>query len=155
MTDFSDCPDVRLASPEDETELLRLMRIACEEDAQHPINEDKVRAVIHLHFSKRGGLIGVIGDKNSELKGYVLMCVVPVWYSDDYQLQEFSLFVSPDYRKSTYAKQLMSFAKKASDGLAIDLMIGVLSTERTAAKVRLYQRQFKTAGAFFVYNSAG
>lgn len=149
MTDFSSCPDVRLAVPSDEERLLELMRVACEEDAQHPINIEKVRDVVRLHFERRGGLVGVVGD--DELKGYVLMAVVPVWYSDDYQLQEFSLFVAPDHRKSTYAKQLMAFAKQASEGLKLDLMIGVLSTARTEAKVRLYQRQFQQSGAFFTY----
>ncbi len=152
--DFSGCPDVRIATPEDEDALISLMRIACEEDAQHPINEDKVRSVVRLNFDKRGGLIGVVGNKHDELKGYVLLCVVPVWYSDDWQLQEFSLFVSPDHRKSNYAKQLMTFAKRASDGLNLDLVIGVLSTERTEAKCRLYARQFKTIGAFFTHKPA-
>jgi hypothetical protein len=33
----------------------------------------------------------------------------------------------------------------------IKLMIGVLSTKRAAAKVRLYERQLTPAGAFFVH----
>jgi hypothetical protein len=79
------------------------------------------------------------------------MIVDEIWYSPDYQLLELSLFVAPDHRKSTLAKQLMAFSKAASEGLKLDLTIGVLSNDRTAAKVRLYQRQFQTAGAYFLY----
>jgi GNAT superfamily N-acetyltransferase len=148
---FADCPDVRIAAEEDEAELLRLMRLACAEDAQHPINEDKVRDVIRLHFDKRGGLIGVIGEKGGELCAYILMVVNEVWYSSEHHVQELSLFVAPDRRKSNYAKQLMAFGKHTAKGLHLDLTIGVLSNSRTEAKVRLYARQFPQCGAFFVY----
>lgn len=149
--DFSLCPDVRIAAPEDEEELLRLMRVACEEDGQHSMNEAKVRDMVRLHFDKRGGLIGVIGDKGGPLKGYLLMVVMEVWYSLEHQVQELSLFVAPEHRKSSYAKQLMAFGKRTADGLNLDLTIGVLSNSRTEAKVRLYERQFPKVGAFFVY----
>lgn len=148
---FDNCPDVRIAVPEDEPELLRLMRLACEEDAQHVISEEKVRAVVRLHFEKRGGMIGVVGDKGGELKGYLLMVVTPVWYSDEHQIQELSLFVAPEHRKSSYAKQFMAFGKCVAEGLHLDLTIGVFSNSRTEAKVRLYGRQFQQAGAFFMY----
>ena len=155
MTDFSDCPDVRIASPEDEADLMRLMRIACEEDGQHSINEDKVHNVIRLHYEKRGGIIGVVGDKGGELKAYIVMVVAEVWYSSEWHIQELSLFVAPKHRKSNFAKQLMAFSKRTSESLKLDLTIGVLSNERTAAKVRLYQRQFPQKGAFFVWHPEG
>lgn len=148
---FSDCPDVRIAALEDAPEIMRLMRLACAEDAQHPINEEKVAAVVRLHFDKRGGMIGVIGNKGEEIKAYILMVINEVWYSLEHHVQELSLFVAPEHRKSNYAKQLMAFGKRTAEGLNLDLTIGVLSNSRTEAKVRLYQRQFKQAGAFFVY----
>jgi GNAT superfamily N-acetyltransferase len=148
--DFNNCPDVRLAVPEDLPGILELMRVACSEDAQHPMDEDKVFAMVRRYFDQMGALIAVIGDVGAPT-AYLLMVVDPIWFSQDYQLLELSLFVHPDYRKSDRAKQLMQFSKQASEGLNLDLTIGVLSTERTEAKVRLYQRQFKTAGAYFVY----
>ena len=152
MLNFSECPDVRIAVPEDEAELLRLMQLACEEDAQHPIDLEKVRAMVHTHFEKRGGMIGVVGEKVGELRGYILMIVIPIWFSEDCQVQELSLFVAPDHRKTSYAKQLMNFAKKTADGVGLDLTIGVFSNSRTEAKVRLYERTFAKAGAFFMYH---
>ena len=151
MTDFTDCPDVRLAVLEDLPELMRVTRLACEEDGQHSYDARKVLEMMRLHFEKRGGVIAVVGDKGGELKAYLLMVVSPVWYSQEFQLQELSLFVTPEHRRSTYAKQLMAFSKQTSEALKLDLTIGVLSTSRTAAKVRLYQRQFPTAGAYFIY----
>lgn len=152
---FDECQDVRMADLSDEPELMRLTRLACEEDAQHSYSPQKVNAFLHLHFNKQGGIVGVIGDKDEEIRGYLLMMITEVWYSSDYHVQELSLFVSPPHRRSNYAKQLMSFAKRTSDALNLDLTIGVLSNHRTLPKVRLYQRQFPQKGAFFVYHPAG
>ena len=148
---FDACQDVRVALVDDMPEILRLTRIACSEDAQHSYNEDKVVAVLHLHFDRRGGMVGVIGEPGGELKAYLIMCVSEVWYSSDLHVQELSLFVAPEHRRSNFAKQLMAFSKRTSDLLNLDLTIGVLSTERTEAKVRLYERQFPKCGAFFIY----
>lgn len=150
--ELQNCPDVRLAELEDLPELMRLTQIACGEDAQHSYDAEKVLNVLRLHFEKRGGVVAVIGEKGKELKAYIIMVINEVWYSRDHHVQELSLFVAPDHRRSDYAKQLMQFSKQTSDVLNLDLTIGVLSTERTAPKVRLYQRQFPSAGAFFVYH---
>ena len=151
MISFDDCPDIRLAEIEDIPSLMALTQLASDEDAQHPYDAEKVWNVVRRHYDKTGGLVAVAGAKGEPVRGYLIMIVDEIWYSPDYQLLELSLFVAPDHRKSTLAKQLMAFSKAASEGLKLDLTIGVLSTERTAAKVKLYQRQFKTAGAYFVY----
>jgi hypothetical protein len=47
----------------------------------------------------------------------------------------------------------MNFMKQASEGLSIDLTIGVFHNERTDAKIRLYRRQFgNQIGAYFCYS---
>jgi hypothetical protein len=49
---------------------------------------------------------------------------------------------------------LISFGKKCAIDIGVPLMMGILSGERTEAKVRLYCRQFGTpAGAFFLSNA--
>lgn len=149
--DFADCPDIRLAEVEDIPSLMALTRLAADEDAQHTYDPDKVFNVVRRHFEKTGGLVAVVGPKGEPIRGYLIMIIDEIWYSPDYQLLELSLFVDPAHRKSTFAKQLMAFSKQASDGLNLDLTIGVLSNERTAAKVRLYQRQFNQVGAYFMY----
>ena len=65
-------------------------------------------------------------------------------------------FIHPDYRsaKGGRARRLCEFSKQAADSLGIPLIIGVLSNNRTEAKVRLYKRQFgEPSGAFFLYNA--
>lgn len=151
---FEYCPDIRLAEVDDIPSLMALTRLAAAEDAQHPYDSDKVFNVVRRHYEKTGGLIAVAGPKGEPIRGYLIMIIDEIWYSPDYQLLELSLFVDPEHRRTTIAKQLMTFSKQASEGLALDLTIGVLSNDRTAAKVRLYQRQFQTAGAYFLYRPA-
>lgn len=149
---FDDCPDVRIAQADDEPELIRLAELASEEDGQGSFDLDKVRHVFGLHFYKNGGIIGVIGNPGERLKAYVLMAITQPWYSIDGQVQELSLFVDLDHRKSDFAKQLMIFSKKTSEALNLNLSIGVIANEKTEAKFRLYKRQFPQMGAFFRYN---
>jgi GNAT superfamily N-acetyltransferase len=151
MVSFDGCPDVRLAVPEDLPGLLGLMRVACKEDAQHEMDEEKVLAMVMRHYNKQGAMLAVIGEIGQP-EAYLLMVLDEFWFSRDYQLLELSLFVHPDYRKSTRAKQLMIFSKQASKGLSLDLTIGVFSNERTEAKIRLYKRQFRQVGAYFCYH---
>lgn len=149
--EFTKCPDVRLAELDDLPNLMAITRLACEEDGQHSYDPEKVLNMLRRYFDKAGGLVAVIGEKGEELKGYLIMIIDEVWYSKETQLLELSLFVHPNHRKSTYARQLMEFSKQASNGLKMDLTIGVMSTSRTEAKVRLYQRQFPQVGCYFVY----
>ena len=153
MADFSGCPDVRLAVPQDLPGLLELMRVACREDAQHEMDEERVMSMLRRYYDKQGAIIAVIGGMGSP-EAYILMVMDDIWYAKPgtLQLLELSLFVHPDYRKSDRAKQLMQFSKQASEGLAVDLTIGVFSNTRTEAKIRLYQRQYKQVGAYFLYH---
>ena len=150
--EFKECPDVRLAEPEDIPEIMRLFREYLAENDVLRFSEDKIISILALHYNKNGGIIGVIGDVGQRLKGAVVLVIQQSWFSDEYQLQELSLYVSQDQRKSNYAKQLMIFAKKASQVLDLELRVGVWSSDRTEAKINLYKRQFNHRGAFFSYN---
>jgi GNAT superfamily N-acetyltransferase len=152
--DFSECPDVRFAVPEDVFQIMQLARTACNEMGFYPLDEEKVLAMIARHFDRQGVMLAVVGDVGEPV-GYVLSEICPVWYSQAWQLMELGLFVHPDHRRSTYAKQLMKFMRTAADSLRIDLTIGVFSGDpKTEAKIRLYQRNFPQAGAFFIHRPA-
>lgn len=150
--EFKECPDVRLAEPEDIPEIMRLFREYLEENGQSKFSEEKIVSILALHYNKNGGIISVIGGVGKKLNGALVLVVQQNWFSDDYILQELSLYVDSSSRKSNYAKQLMIFAKKASEVLGLELRIGVWSSERTEAKINLYKRQFNQRGAYFSFN---
>ena len=108
--------------------------------------------MLHKHF----GIIGVVGTKDN-LEAMILLRIANNWYSDTPFLEEMSVFVLPEYRNATVSRvhKLIEFAKKAADGLDLPLMIGVLSNQRTNAKVELYEKHFgHPAGAFFIYGAS-
>ena len=150
--EFKECPDVRLAEPEDIPEIMRLFSEYLTENGVVKYSEEKIVSIIALHYNKNGGIIGVIGEVGQRLKGALVLVVQQGWFNEDYHLQELSLYVDKENRKSNYAKQLMIFAKKAAEVLDLELRIGVWSSERTEAKINLYKRQFNLRGAFFSYN---
>lgn len=155
MTKFeSSQAPVRIAVPSDEEAIMTLCRMLHEENGQFSMSESKVRDGLQQAFNRLGGLIGVI-DGPVGLEGVILLNIGQIWYSDDWMLEEMFNFVHPDHRRSTHAKRLIQFAKDTADHLKIPLMIGVLSNERTEAKVRLYERMLPKSGAYFVYSGTG
>ena len=110
------------------------------------------------------GLVGIIGEIGEPIQAAILLRTVQMWYSEDWIVEEKAIFVHPDYRKAGakhrskssrgHAHALCDFSKRVANELGLPLIIGVLSNHRTAAKVRLYERQFgEPAGAFFLYNA--
>ena len=155
---------VRAAVAEDSTEIWRLFRLLHAENGMLRMSEAKVQHYIDrwLHpedISQKDdgprGLIGVIGPVG-KLEGAIGLMFGSPWYSDVITLDEYLNFVDPAHRNSNHAKALISYAKHMVDNLRptypdCRLTIGVLSTKRTVAKVRLYERQLQPMGAFFTH----
>jgi hypothetical protein len=146
--------NVRIATPEDEPEILRMVVMMLEENGLAPslseVDEETVLKQIRKALNRDLAVMGVIGEPGN-LEAMIYLDVNSFWYSRKPHLMELFNFVDPEHRKSTHAKALIGFAKQCvTDG--IKLVIGVVSNSRTEAKVRLYERQLgKPAGAFFVY----
>ena len=155
---------VRAATPADQTELWTLFRLMHDETAIFPLDEGKVqdylRRVLYpetIPPSDTGprGIIGVIGAP-SRLEAAIMLVLGSVWYSSAITLMDALNFVHPDYRNSNHASSLISYGKRMVDEVRkVDadfrMVIGIVSTKRTAAKIRLFRRQMVEAGAVFVY----
>lgn len=154
---------VRAALPNDKPEIWRLFRLCHAENGMLPLSERKVEYHIDRLLNPTNiaaddagprGLIGVIGEQH--LEGAIMLSFGSPWYSDEINMDEYLNFVDPAHRNSSHAKTLISYAKYMVDQIRVThrnlkLMIGVLSTKRTAAKARLYERQLTPAGVFFVH----
>lgn len=150
MTEHNAPSVVRLATPEDEEQLMVLCHLLHDENGIFEMDDDMVLETLRLGTNQKGGIIGVIGT-HEKLEGMVYMQVSNFWYSRQPYLVELFNFVHPEHRKSGHAKALIEFAKNCADSKT-RLVIGIISNERTKAKVRLYERSLgQPAGAFFVY----
>lgn len=153
---MSDELKVRTGTPEDVDDIMELALSACEENGFVEPNPRKLLAEIWPALNLDRGLVGVIGEIGKKPEGAVLLRIGTMWYSDHHVLEEKAIFIHPEFRsaKGGRARKLCEFSKQVSDSLGIPLIIGVLSNNRTEAKVRLYERQFgKPSGAFFLYNA--
>jgi GNAT superfamily N-acetyltransferase len=107
-------------------------------------------------LTRQTGICGVIGPVGGKLEGAVLLSMGEMWYSRELILEEKAIYVDPDFRaaKGGRARKLAEFAKLTAKELEIPLAIGVLSTSRTEAKIRLYERVFgEPAGVYFLYGA--
>jgi hypothetical protein len=154
---------VRVAKGEDHQECWRLLLQGFNENGLFGLAPDKVdwflmRALRPDLISPMDtgvrGVIGVIGPVGA-LEGICFLTIGEYWYSHDKHIEEFIVFVDPEYRQSTHAKAFVEWMKLQSDNTGIPLLTGIISKERTAAKVRLYERMLPKVGAFFYYNGKG
>lgn len=149
--------NVRLATREDEPEIIRLLHVMHAESGMQPLDEEAARDTFDLAFDRRGGIIGVIGPPN-DIRGMLGLLITRFWFTREHHLEEIFNFVRPDCRNGTpYAERLIEFAKLCADlpEINLPLVIGVLTNRRVEAKARLYQRRLGVpSGAFFVYNAA-
>jgi hypothetical protein len=160
---------VRVATPADKTEVLRLIRAAHAESGIFPLSENKIvffvdrflnPAAIPADDTGPRGTIGVIGE-SGRLEGAILLSIGSPWNSDETTLDELLNIVDPAHRQSNHARALIAYSKYITDRLRssypmLMLIIGVLSTARTFAKVRFYQRALsRPAGLFFTYPALG
>ena len=153
---MSENVEVKIATPFDVHEIMDIAFAACEENGFVNPNPQKLLQEIWSALHIKDGFIGIIRGETGVIEGAILLRLGTLWYSDDRILEEKAIFIHPDYRagKVRRAQILIDFAKSTADRLGIPLIIGVLSNNRTEAKVRLYERQFgKPSGAFFLYGA--
>ena len=155
---------VRAAIPADEPELWRLFRLMHQEVGLYPLSEPKVQdylrrvlypETIPINDTGPRGIIGVIGLP-ARLEAAIMLVLSSVWYSESITLMDALNFVDPEFRQSDHAKTLIGYGKHVVDEIRkehsdFQMMIGIVSTKRTAAKIRLFRRQMVEAGAVFLY----
>lgn len=159
---------VRPAVPADQSEVWRLFRMHHEENALFPLSERKVQSLLDRILSPAQiaaddtgprGLIGVIGPVGA-LEGMIMLVLGAAWYTDVITMDDCTNFVDPQHRRSEHARTLIAYSKHLVDTVRIGhpdfkMILGVLSTERTAAKIRLYSREMgEPVGAFFMHPSS-
>jgi hypothetical protein len=148
--------EVRIAGPQDLQALMGLALASCEENGFVNPNPDKLANEIWPALHLDHGVVGIIVGSNGQAEGGVLLRIGSMWYSDQMVAEEKAIFIHPDFRdaKGERAKKLFQFSKSVADSLNMPLLIGVLSNERTKAKVRLYEKEFgKASGAYFLYGA--
>lgn len=149
------CPSsVRIVTAGDENAVYDLLMLLYAENAMASLSETKVREMIRRATEKRGGLIGVIDGKDG-IEASVGLILSTWWYSDAAHLEEMWTFVHPDHRKSNHARDLIEFSKWAAETMGIPLLMGILTTHKADAKVRLYRSMIPQAGALFVHRVGG
>lgn len=146
---------VEIARRQDEDELMELCRQLHLENGIFPLNEDKVRKMLRNGFERNGAIVGTIGPSGA-IEALICMMISSFWYSDSPHIEELFAYVSPPYRKSRNAVDMMGFAKWCSDQSGFPLVIGVISNTETKRKIDLYDRKFgKPVGNFYLYKPGG
>lgn len=144
---------VRMAVARDVAGMLELARIAHGESGVAPLEEEKVSSLLRAALTRDGAMAGVIGPVGAP-EAMIALQIGVFWYSTKPHLEELFACVRPDCRRSGHGKALVEYAKLCAARANVPLLIGVISSERMGAKVKMYSRLLGTpAGAFFVFNN--
>ncbi len=150
---------VRRAIAADAPEIWRLFLMGHRENGIFKLAPDKVDYFLNraLHPDQIAatdggprGQIGVIGSPG-KLEAIVFMILGSFWYSHDIHLEELLVYVDPEYRASNHAKACIEWMKSMADDLGVKLLTGIISKDRTASKIKLYDRYLPRIGAFYLY----
>lgn len=143
--------EVTLATPEDEEDIFDFLMELHAENALFPVSPDKVRQAIRHATDRKGGIIALIRGDDGRIEASLGAVIDPWWYTIAPSLNEVWNYVRPDCRRTTHAKRMIEFAKELGVKLGIPLFLGIISTERTEAKMRLYRRQLEPIGGIFTH----
>ncbi len=142
------------AAPRHKSVILDICRQNHEENGQFPLAMDKVEETVDRALDN-DGVIGIVG-KPDKIEGAILLTIGQFWYTNKFCLEEVFNYVLPEYRKSTHAKDMIKFAMRSAEELKLPLVIGVVSNERTRAKLELYKRQLgDPVGGYFMHRPIG
>jgi len=151
---------VRFGEPADEAEIRMLLMLGHAENSIFKYDLNKAAFIIRrllftpwLSPADPGlrGCFGVIGPKGGHLHALAMMAVSSQWYSHAPYLEEFIVYVHPEYRNRNHAARLLEWMIERSDQIGIPLLTGVLSQTRMEAKCRLYKRKLTPVGQFFMH----
>jgi N-acetylglutamate synthase-like GNAT family acetyltransferase len=147
---------IRLATPDDLDEVMQLAFMACEDNGFLDYSPELLAREIYPALCLDHGLFPVIGPPGGEIQGFVLLRIGTMFYSTRQCLEEKCLWVHPEHRaaRGGRARKLLEYTKKSADTLGLPLIIGIMTSRRAEAKVRLYERTFgPPTGAFFLYGA--
>jgi GNAT superfamily N-acetyltransferase len=146
-------PHVRVAVAGDFNDLIRMGREVFAENGLMNLNEDMIRVGALRAIEGVDSVVGCIGPVGA-LEAAIHLSMRHFWYTDQAHLEELWAFVRPEFRKTRNAQALIEFAKNLAVELKRPLLIGVLSSHRTEAKVKMYRRKLGApSGAYFLFNA--
>jgi hypothetical protein len=142
---------VRFGRMTDLDELMELCRNLANENAIAPMMDSLVQDTLEGCLSHKSGFVGVIGEPG-KIEGAMCLVFNSLWYCNSYWwLEDKFLHVLPEYRASNNAAELIEWSQWWSSNLGIPLMLGIVSNERTRAKIKLYERKLgPMSGALFL-----
>ena len=149
---------VVIATPEWEEGIYKLLVEMHQETALASLDEAKSRWWIRKGLNRDKAIVGAIGTPD-RVEASIGLFVGNFWYapSDDVHLEDHWNYCGQEYRKSRHAHAMLDWARQVQTAMGMPVILGVLSTKRTQAKVELFKRAIgkdSMVGGIFVMGLA-
>ncbi len=143
-------PFIQAATTDDVEAVLDLLAVAAEhgEFAFGEFDRNTARLAVEDCIKSGAVLMSMSNGAPVATMGFE---VAGVWWSKIQVMREYWVFVHPEHRRAPHARSMLQAAKDVAREARLPFICGVLSTKRTAGKVRLFQREFGVpVGATFL-----
>lgn len=144
---------VRVAGPADEAALRDLFLAAHADNGLMTVSREKVARWAHIFTHHPHGTplsaVGVIDGPNGTLAAGAALVLGQPWYSDEWVIEDRMIFVRPEHRKSRHGRDLLLFSKWYAEKLALPMILGIVTTNRSPEKTAFYRRYLTQVGALF------
>ena len=131
--------------------------MAARENGVGNADVQKILSLVWRGVTRQSAVIGVIEGPAGQLEAITVLRIEEQGHSSDPILVEQTVYVHPGFRsmRGARAKKLVEWNKMVSVRMGLPLLIGILSNERTAGKIKLYERMLgKPSGAYWLFQGA-
>jgi hypothetical protein len=145
-------PDyIRIANPGEDDSIFSILSDFHAENGVFSLCERKVRERIAQGLAAKGDAVILVIDGNDEIAASVGLGMGEAWYTEEWSINEYWFYVRPAYRHSHFDQDLVNTIQALSDRWKLAGTVGVTSTHRTEAKMRLFARRMKMIGGLFAH----
>lgn len=153
-------PSVRFGEPADESQVKLLLMLGHAENSIFKFDIRKADFVIRRLLYTRllppndtglRGCFGVIGPLGGTLEALTMMAISSLWYTGEVHLEEYIVYVHPEYRTKGHAGRLLQWMIDISEQMGVPIITGIITRDRMEAKVRMYKKKFTPVGQYFLH----
>lgn len=148
-TPMSRPKNVRIADVSDYALVMDFCAMLNIENASAKLDVSRLQEVVSLGLQHKNGVIAIVMDDNGAPVGCVCLALDQWDYSLSWHYTEMWVFIHPNHRKSHYAQDVLNFCKWWAEQSGLPVTVGIMSRDRTKAKMRFYAQKMKPLEVFF------
>ena len=138
---------VRLATHEEVGAIMSFLMMQRPEFPFLEVNHVKALSNIRLFIEK--GFVLIV-EVDGQIAGSAALVADQFWYSDDWIITDFWIFIAPKFRRTVAAVELLKSIRELARKIGLPTFVAVRSLKQVHQKNKLFRRYFRPVGELFL-----